>query len=109
MKDFTSQKQKRMLETLLSIPSGYVTTYKALACHMGINSTQAIGQLLKRNPYPDIYPCYKVVKSDGTLGGFSGTLHSPEKKRRLATDGITIKDNRIINFKTHLFDFSNIE
>jgi O-6-methylguanine DNA methyltransferase len=104
---FTSENQKALLQALRRIPHGYVTTYKALARYTGINSAQAVGQLLKRNPCPDLFPCYKVVKSDGTLGGFNGTLHSEEKVRRLKQDGIQVIDEHIPDFENLLFDYSD--
>lgn len=102
---FSSITQRRVLEALRLIPSGKITTYAALARATGVNSSQAIGQLLKRNPFPDQYPCYKVVRSDGSLGGFYGTKRIDEKKKRLAHEGIVVKKNQILNFQEHLFQF----
>lgn len=34
-------------------------------------SSRAVGQALKRNPYPLIVPCHRVIRADGSIGGFS--------------------------------------
>jgi len=32
---------------------------------------RAVGSALGKNPFAPIVPCHRVIKSDGTLGGFS--------------------------------------
>ena len=39
------------------------------------------------NPYPLIIPCHRVIRSDGSLGGFGGGLKM--KKDLLLMEGIT--------------------
>ncbi|HNV23496.1 MAG TPA: MGMT family protein, partial [Candidatus Omnitrophota bacterium] len=34
----------------------------------------------RKNPYPLIIPCHRVIKSDGSLGGYVGTKTSRKKK-----------------------------
>lgn len=92
-----------MQRLLGRIPRGRVTTYKALAEAMGTRGYRYIGQLLSRNPEPDAYPCYKVVKSDGALGGFSQGC--PDKIRRLNADGIRVKNGKIADFERKKFIF----
>ncbi|QQR84291.1 MGMT family protein [Candidatus Peregrinibacteria bacterium] len=86
-----------MQELLLTIPKGKVTTYKALASAMGTRGYRYIGQLLNQNPEPEKYPCYKVVKADGSLGGFA--LGCADKITRLKADGIEVKNDRVLNFE----------
>jgi O6-methylguanine-DNA--protein-cysteine methyltransferase len=50
---------------------------------------------MRKNKYPDTYPCYKVLASDGSLWGYSWTGGTEEKIRRLQKDGIEIVDNKI--------------
>lgn len=78
-----------------------MTTYGVLAHALGTRGYRAVGRLLSSNPEPDRYPCYKVVRSDGSLGGYSGG--TPEKIRRLRADGIPVKNGRITDFKNRLF------
>ena len=54
------------------IPRGKVSTYKEISLMLGVNSCQAVGQSLRRNPYAPKVPCHRVVKSDGYVGGFFG-------------------------------------
>jgi len=63
----------KVLKLLKEIPKGKVTTYKELAIACNFKCYRAIGQILKRNPRPDLYPCYRVIKSDGGIGGYSGS------------------------------------
>lgn len=60
---------KRLLP-LLSIPRGYVTTYKLYAEAIG-TSPRHVGWLMATNPLPVILPCHRVVKSDMSLGGYT--------------------------------------
>lgn len=87
---------------LMQVPVGNVTTYKMIACALGKPmSSRAVGNALGRNPDPDGPPCYRVIKSDGSLGGYAGGI--PEKIRRLRADGITVKDGRVVYLEKVLF------
>jgi methylated-DNA-[protein]-cysteine S-methyltransferase len=57
----------------LSIPFGQTRSYKWIANRIGKpNAARAVGQALKKNPFPLIIPCHRVVSSKpGSLGGFS--------------------------------------
>lgn len=92
-----------MQELLLRIPKGKVTTYKALAHAMDTKGYRFVGQLLNKNPKPDKYPCYKVVATDGSLGGFA--LGCEDKIMRLKEDGIEILDERIVDFEKRLYTY----
>lgn len=61
----------RRLIWLLSIPRGFVTTYKALGEVLDM-SPRAVGVLLRNNPLYVILPCHRVVKSDLSLGAIDG-------------------------------------
>ena len=92
------------------IPRGKVTTYGALARALGdIVAARACGHMLSINPQPEITPCYRVVKSDGSVWKFTHILGVAEKERRLASDGIRIKDGKILDFDDVLYeDFDSI-
>ncbi|MHA1616575.1 MAG: endonuclease V [Candidatus Njordarchaeales archaeon] len=95
-------------KALLRIPSGKITTYGEIARALGdIRASRGIGQILALNPWPDKYPCYKVVRSDGTLGNYSyGGL--PEKIKRLAAEGIDMSRGKILNFQDVLVDHRSL-
>lgn len=91
----------RLLE---QIPEGYVSTYGDMAIQLGdIASARAVGEMLSENESPDKYPCYRVVMSDGTLGGFTSPNGIEEKIRRLRKDGIRISGGRVENFESVRF------
>ncbi|AAL63882.1 MGMT family protein [Pyrobaculum aerophilum] len=79
---------KRLLY-LLGIPRGYVTTYKLYAEVLG-TSPRHVGWLMARNPLPVILPCHRVVKSDFSLGGYTGGVEV--KKKLLAYEGALCGD-----------------
>jgi methylated-DNA-[protein]-cysteine S-methyltransferase len=67
MKEFTA----KVYQTVLSIPFGQVRSYKWVAKKSGSpGACRAVGQILKRNPYPLIIPCHRVVNSDQKPGGY---------------------------------------
>jgi len=82
----------KLYQTLQHIPRGKVATYGALAQYLQ-TSPRAIASMLAANTDLDQYPCYKVVHTDGRIGGYRGGV--PEKIRRLKADGIEIVDGRV--------------
>ena len=89
---------------LLQVPTGYVTTYGDLAKTINLkNGQRIVGQIMKKNPFPVIVPCHRVVKSDGTIGGYAYGIE--RKKHMLSKEGLKIKDNKILYFKNNLFEF----
>ena len=70
---------KRIYRAVLSIPLGQVRSYKWVAQKSGSpGAFQAVGQVLKRNPYPLIIPCHRVVRDDKKTGGY--TFGAKQKK-----------------------------
>ena len=84
------------------IPPGKVSSYQEIAWALNSKSYKAVGQALKRNPYPPQIPCHRVVKSSGLIGGFKGQKTGKkikEKIKLLKKEGIKIKKNKVLNFK----------
>ena len=72
---------QRVLRATAQIPFGHLVTYKAIANEIGEPSaTRAVGNALGSNPIPIVVPCHRVVRSDGSLGGYTG---GTEIKRHL--------------------------
>ena len=71
---------------------------------MGTKGYRYIGYLLHNNPKPDKFPCYKVVNSNGDLGGFA--TGCKDKIRRLNEDGIVIKNGKVVDFDSTFFQFT---
>ena len=87
----------KALLLLRKIPKGKIVSYKELARASG-TSPRAVGQILRRNPRSDVCPCYKVIKTDGSLGGYSGQTQSKQMKKKiglLKKDGIIVKNGKI--------------
>ena len=84
----TTTFEERVHAAVRRIPPGFVTTYGSLAALLECGSSQAIGQALRSNPFAPEVPCHRVVKSDGSLGGFFGdsTDRAQMRKRRLLED-----------------------
>ena len=72
---------RKVLDALQSIPFGKTASYKEIACLAGSpHAARAVGMACHRNPFPLLIPCHRVVRSDGSIGGFAADL---EIKRRL--------------------------
>ncbi len=79
--------EQRVYDTISKIPKGEVVTYGQLAKKLK-SSPRAVGQALRRNPYAPQVPCHRVIKSDGTLGGYNGKMHSKKKIALLKKEGV---------------------
>jgi len=75
--------QRRVCMALRQIPSGNTETYGSLAKHLK-SAPRAVGGACRRNPFPLVVPCHRVVAVTG-IGGFSGNTSGPmlELKRAL--------------------------
>jgi len=84
------------------IPSGKISSYGAVATALGdIHASRAVGRMMNQNPDPDDMPCYKIVHTDGRLGGFGRGTN--DKIRRLKQDNIQVSDGEIIDFDKVFF------
>jgi len=96
--------EEKIYRKLLQVPSGHITTYGDLAKAINLkNGQRVVGQIMKKNPFPVIVPCHRVVKYDGTIGGYM--FGSERKKFMLSQEGLEINNNKISNFKKKLFQF----
>jgi len=87
------------------VPKGKVTTYLEIAKRID-SSPRAIGQTLKKNRDKNI-PCHRVIKSDGSLGGFKGRSKNPEKKKLVLKEGIKIENNKV-DLEKYFFKYKQI-
>ncbi len=85
---------QNVLSALKRIPKGKVTSYGILA-RLFNTSPRAVGQIMKRNPYPESCPCYKVIKNNGEVGNYSGRGGIRKKISLLEKDGIVVAKGRI--------------
>ena len=89
--------QKRVYRLLKKVPKGKVTTYGALAKKLK-TSPRAVGQAMRTNPFAPRVPCHRVIRSDGSIGGFRGKTKGKaiqEKIALLRKEGVKIKKNKV--------------
>lgn len=73
--------ERKVYRIVQRIPRGTVRSYRWVAEQLGNPGlARAVGQALKRNPWALRVPCHRVIRSDGSLGGFAWGV---AKKRRL--------------------------
>ena len=81
--------QVKVWKYLKTIPKGKVKTYKQVA--IGINrpkSARAVANACGQNPYAPQIPCHRVIRSDGSSGGFSGLGGINLKKKLLQLEQV---------------------
>ena len=72
--DGWSDFQKKVYNTVKSIPYGKTASYGAVASFLGNEkASRAVGNALRNNPVPPFIPCHRVISSDKDMCGFSAT------------------------------------
>lgn len=65
--------RRTVIERLEDIPYGTTASYSAVAVAAGSpNAVRAVGTACATNPLPIVVPCHRVVRGDGSLGGYLG-------------------------------------
>ena len=80
--------QIKVWKFLKKIKKGKVKTYKEVA--IAINkpkAARAVANACAKNPYAPKIPCHRVIRSDGTIGGFSAPGGIKTKRRMLKKEG----------------------
>ncbi len=73
--------EKEVWEALQEIPYGETRTYKWIADRIGKpHASRAVGNALGKNPLPIVFPCHRIIESDGSIGGYTPGV---DIKRRL--------------------------
>ena len=83
--------QIKVWNYLKTIKKGTVLTYSDVA--RGINkprAVRAVANAIGKNPYAPKIPCHRVIRSDGSLGGYSGKGGIKTKKKLLKSEGISL-------------------
>ena len=80
--------QIKVWKAISKIPRGQVRTYKELAKLIKKpKAARAVANACGKNPYPIKIPCHRVIRSDGSLGGYSGRGGIRTKKNILKKEG----------------------
>jgi len=83
--------QIEVWKELSKIPKGEVRTYKQIAKSIGKpKSSRAVANACAKNTYPIVIPCHRVIRSDGTVGGYSGQGGVKLKKELLKKEGVRL-------------------
>jgi methylated-DNA-[protein]-cysteine S-methyltransferase len=81
------------LNIMAEIPYGTVVSYAEFARFAGKpRAARVAGLICANNPIPIIYPCHRVIRTDGKLGGYgAGSYHHPTHANNLARKAALIK------------------
>ena len=83
--------QRRVWRTLLTIPYGQVRSYAWVARQIGQpKAVRAVGQANGRNPVAIIVPCHRVIRNDGTIGGYGSGIDV--KQALLKREGVSLTE-----------------
>ncbi len=88
------------------IPEGRVTTYGAIARYIGsLQSARMVGWALNSTRFnEDFVPAHRVVNRSGLLTGKHHFRHESLMQELLESEGIQVKDDRIVDFETLFWD-----
>ena len=93
----------RCYQQLLLIPRGMLASYADIARSLNCKAYRAVGNAMAKNPNPIFVPCHRIIRSDGSLGGYA--LGINKKIQLLKKEGILIKDNKVVDFENKLYQF----
>ena len=83
--------QLKVWAYLRKIPRGSIKTYSQVAKAIGKPSAiRAVANAIGKNPYAPKIPCHRVIRSDGSLGGYSGKGGVKKKRFLLKKEGIRL-------------------
>ena len=83
--------QLKVWNYLKKIPRGKVKTYSEVAKSIGKPlAVRAVANAIGKNPLAPEIPCHRVIRSDGSLGGYSGKGGIKTKRLLLKKEGITL-------------------
>ncbi len=76
--------QIKVWKYLKSIPKGQIRTYLEVATAINRpKAVRAVANAIAKNPYAPKIPCHRVIRSNGSLGGYSGSGGIKTKKNSL--------------------------
>ncbi|HLN95887.1 MAG TPA: MGMT family protein [Flavobacterium sp.] len=95
---------EKVYEVVRRIPEGKVTSYGAIANHLGTaRSARMVGWAMNACAGRDDVPAHRVVNRNGVLTGkfhFQGTNLM---QQLLENEGIRVEDNQVVDFEKHFW------
>ena len=96
--DYFSQFTRMVLNECRNLSLAEITTYNQLAENIGCpGAARAVGTALAKNPLPLIIPCHRIIRSDGSLGGFTAR-GGTKLKSKLIQHELAISSKTIIQY-----------
>ncbi len=81
--------QQKVWDEINKIPKGHTRSYKQIAIAIGHpKAARAVANACGKNPNPVVTPCHRVIASDGSIGGYTGSGGVNTKRRLLAKEGV---------------------
>lgn len=79
--------RERVIQIVKKIPKGKTLSYKQVAGKAGHpGAARAVGAIMRVNKDKTV-PCHRVIRSDGTLGGYNGLQGTKSKRALLMREG----------------------
>ena len=83
--------QIKVWKYLQTIPKGQLRTYSQVARAIkNPKAIRAVANAIGKNPYAPKIPCHRVIRSDGSLGGYSGKGGINTKRKLLKLEGVLL-------------------
>jgi len=96
---------EKVYNVVRQIPVGRVTTYGAIARHIGSpNSSRMVGWAMNASHQKSDIPAHRVVNRIGLLTGKHHFSGSNMMKELLESEGVKVKNNIIVDFKNIVWD-----
>ncbi|URD61523.1 bifunctional DNA-binding transcriptional regulator/O6-methylguanine-DNA methyltransferase Ada [Sphingomonas sp. KRR8] len=87
--------QQRVWAELRKIPPGETRSYADIAAAVGQpGAVRAVGTANGSNPVAVLVPCHRVIRSDGSLGGYAGGLD--RKRQLLRAEGVELESPTLL-------------
>lgn len=82
--------REKVIQIVKKIPKGKTMSYKEVAARAGHpGAARAVGGIMRVNTDKSM-PCHRVIKSDGTVGGYNGLQGTKSKLTLLRKEGVKI-------------------
>lgn len=82
--------REKVIAIVKKIPKGKTMSYKEVAARAGhVGAARAVGAIMRVNKDKKM-PCHRVIRSDGTLGGYNGLQGTKSKLALLRKEGAKV-------------------
>lgn len=95
---------EKVYAVVRKIPQGKVTTYGNIARKIGSpQASRMVGWAMNASHDLEGIPAHRVVNRNGMLTGKAHFAHPDLMQQLLENEGVEVKDDKIVNFKNHLW------